>query len=155
MYNKAEQIGVDGHSETLAFHTRWNVQPDSDIVLWMSCKCALFFWIKIVLQLLNMLSTRIVMSPFKAVHIDSSDKALIRGLTPDCFLLASFLHSTGILSWCNKSNYQRPLPRPRDREQSICYQTHTPTSPHTHAVILSNTCSPSLAARPLNDSLAN
>lgn len=70
------------------------------------------------------------MSTFKTVHIDTSEKAFIRGLTPDWFLLASFLLSTGILSWCNKSNYQRPLPRPRDKEENICYHTHTPT--HTH-----------------------
>lgn len=82
---------------------------------------------------------RIVVSAFQTVRIDTSDKALIRGLTPDWFSLASFLLSTGILSWCNKSNYQRPLPRPRDREESICYQTHTHTSSQTHIHTPSNT----------------
>lgn len=67
------------------------------------------------------------------------EEALIKGPAPDWFFLASFLLSSRILSWCNKSNYQRPLPRPRDGKESMCYQTHThtqaPTPPtHTHAL---------------------
>lgn len=122
------------HSEIAAFYTSWNVQQffkremDSDVSLWVFCAFVLFFWgcdcinmyLKYTCAFLSNCAYWYVWRSFNQV-------------------LASFLLSTDILSWCNKSNYQRPLPHPRDKEESICYCTHAHTRTDTQTQTPSNT----------------
>lgn len=69
-----------------------------------------------------------------AVHTDASEEAVITGLTPDWVLPPSFLLPTSILSWCNKSNYQKTSSSPWG-QRGEHMQKHTRTQSELYCPI--------------------